>query len=193
VSFQWDRRKAASNLDKHGVDFADAATVFDDLRGLTMPDPHPDEERNVTIGLDALGRVLVVSWTSREDEIRLISARKATRRERRDYEEENDGRRWDPQRVWIHPQRDPFPGGHRFWVHVDGADLGSRFQLDRDLLLPDASDWLSRLDSIWPGSDLLPGETFDFVLNSIDKIERVNTGLSFAGVCSPFVRAEPAT
>jgi uncharacterized protein len=88
VSFQWDRQKAASNLNKHGVDFADAATVFDDPHALTMPDPHPDEERFVTLALDSLARVLVVSWTQRDDEIRLISARKATRRERRQYEGE---------------------------------------------------------------------------------------------------------
>jgi uncharacterized protein len=79
VSFQWDRQKAASNLD---------ATVFDDPHALTMPDLHPDEERFVTLALDSLARVLVVSWTQRDDEIRLISARKATRRERRQYEEE---------------------------------------------------------------------------------------------------------
>jgi uncharacterized DUF497 family protein len=88
VSFQWDPRKAASNLEKHGVDFADCVTVFDDPRALTTPDPHPDEERFVTLALDALGRVLVVSWTQRDEEIRIISARKATRRELRQYEEE---------------------------------------------------------------------------------------------------------
>lgn len=88
VSFQWDPPKAASNLDKHGIDFADAATVFDDPRALTMPDPYPDEERSVTLALDSLGRVLVVIWTQRDGEIRLISARKATRRERRQYQEE---------------------------------------------------------------------------------------------------------
>jgi uncharacterized DUF497 family protein len=88
VPFQWDPRKAVSNLDKHGVDFADAVAVFEDPRALTMPDPHPDEERFVTLALDSLGRVLVVSWTHRDDDIRLISARKATRRERLQYEEE---------------------------------------------------------------------------------------------------------
>lgn len=88
VSFQWDPRKAASNLEKHGVDFADAVAVFEDPRALTMPDHHLDEERFVTLALDSLGRVLVVSWTPRDDDIRMISARKATRRERRQYEEE---------------------------------------------------------------------------------------------------------
>jgi uncharacterized DUF497 family protein len=59
VSFQWDARKAAANLDKHGIDFADATGVLEDPRGFTMPEPHPDEERFVTIGLDPMGRVLV--------------------------------------------------------------------------------------------------------------------------------------
>ncbi len=88
MAFQWDPRKAGSNLAKHGIDFADAATVFGDPRALTMPDPHPDEERFVTLAMDSAGRVLVVAWTGRRDDIRLVSARKATRRERRQYEEE---------------------------------------------------------------------------------------------------------
>jgi uncharacterized DUF497 family protein len=88
VSFQWDVRKAKANLAKHGVDFADAVGVFDDPRALTINDDHPDETRFVTLALDSLGRVLVVTWTPRDDDdIRLISARKATRRERRQYEQ----------------------------------------------------------------------------------------------------------
>ena len=83
---EWDAEKAAANLRTHGVDFADAATALMDERALTMPDDHPDEERFVTIGLDALGRLLVVAYTWRGDDVRLISARKATASERRQYE-----------------------------------------------------------------------------------------------------------
>ena len=88
VSYQWDPAKARSNRAKHGVGFADAVGVFEDPRAVTIDDPHPDEDRYVTIGVDFLGRVLVVSWTRRDEEVRLISARRATRKESRDYEEE---------------------------------------------------------------------------------------------------------
>jgi uncharacterized DUF497 family protein len=67
------------------VDFADSVGVFEDPRALTIDDPHPKEERFITVGLDFLGRVLVVSWTQRHEEIRIISARKATRQEIRQY------------------------------------------------------------------------------------------------------------
>lgn len=83
----WDPRKAASNLRKHGVDFADAIGVLEDPRAVTVPDEGSDEERFVTVGLDLLGRILVVCWTWRADDVRIISARKANARERRAYEE----------------------------------------------------------------------------------------------------------
>jgi uncharacterized DUF497 family protein len=83
---QWDAEKAAANLRKHGVDFADAATALSDEQALTMNDDDPDEERFVTIGVDALGRLLVVAYTWRGEDVRLISARKATAHERRQYE-----------------------------------------------------------------------------------------------------------
>jgi len=87
VEFEWDPRKAAVNLRKHGVDFADAGTLLHDEQAITISDEDSDEEdRFVTLGLDALGRVLVVVYTWREDRPRLLSARKATRRERRRYE-----------------------------------------------------------------------------------------------------------
>ena len=87
VDFEWDEEKARRNLEKHGIDFADAVTVMDDTMALTMPDPASDEEeRFMTLGVDALERLLVVGYTWRGDRIRLISARKATRRERRQYE-----------------------------------------------------------------------------------------------------------
>jgi uncharacterized protein len=86
VSYQWDPAKARANRVKHGVAFPDAVGVFEDPRGITLDDPHPAEDRYVTLGLDFLGRVLVVSWTWRDEEIRLISARPATRAETREYE-----------------------------------------------------------------------------------------------------------
>ena len=87
ADFEWDEEKAKENLEKHGIDFADAATAFEDTMALTMPDPASEkEERFVTLGTDALERLLVIAYTWRDDRIRLISARKATRRERRQYE-----------------------------------------------------------------------------------------------------------
>jgi len=87
VTFQWDPKKRRENLTKHKVDFADATAVLEDPRALTRDDPHPNEDRFVTLGMDGLGRILVVSWTSRDEEFRLISARKATRDERAQYED----------------------------------------------------------------------------------------------------------
>jgi len=83
---EWGPEKARANLQKHGVDFADAATALDDEQALTVSDDTAAEERYVTIGADALGRMLVVVYTWRGERVRLISARKATRRERRQYE-----------------------------------------------------------------------------------------------------------
>jgi uncharacterized protein len=87
VEFEWDESKARANLRKHGVDFADAATMFDDHRAVTVAPDDPKEERYVTIGMDALGRVLVVAYTIRDEHIRIISARRATKRERAGYEQ----------------------------------------------------------------------------------------------------------
>jgi uncharacterized protein len=87
MNFEWDQNKATINLKKHRIDFADAVTVFDDFNTVTLNDPDHDEERFVTIGMDAYGRILVVVYTWREDVIRLISARKATKQERKQYEE----------------------------------------------------------------------------------------------------------
>ena len=83
---EWDPEKAAANLRKHGVDFADAETALRDEMALTVPDDDPDEARFVTLGVDALGRLLVVVYEWRGDDVRLISARKANRSERRQYE-----------------------------------------------------------------------------------------------------------
>jgi uncharacterized DUF497 family protein len=82
VNFEWDATKAAANVRKHRVDFADAVAVFDDASAVTIPDEDSsDEERWVTIGRDAFERLLVVVYTWRGTDIRLISARTATRRE----------------------------------------------------------------------------------------------------------------
>ncbi len=87
MELEWDPRKASVNLRRHGVDFADAGTVLHDEQAITIPDEGSDEEdRFITLGMDALGRVLVVVYTWREDRPRIISARKATPRERRQYE-----------------------------------------------------------------------------------------------------------
>jgi uncharacterized DUF497 family protein len=82
---QWDPSKASANLKKHGVDFADAATVLHDEQALTIRDDEGGEERYVTIGMDALGNLLVVVYTWRNERPRLISARKAKPRERKQY------------------------------------------------------------------------------------------------------------
>jgi hypothetical protein len=86
VVVQWDPEKAEVNRRKHGIDFADAATALSDELALTVLDEGRDEERFVTVAMDALGRILVVVYTWRDEEIRLVSARKATAAERRQYE-----------------------------------------------------------------------------------------------------------
>ena len=88
MSFEWDEQKRLLNLRKHRIDFADSVTALADENALTMPDDDLNEEdRFVTLGTDLFGRVLVVVYTWRDDRIRLISARKATRRERARYGE----------------------------------------------------------------------------------------------------------
>ena len=90
MNFEWDSEKAARNLAKHGVSFAEAASVFMDVSGLTFFDPdHSDEEdREITIGMSAKQRMLFVSYSVRGGRIRVISSRKATRHERKQYEED---------------------------------------------------------------------------------------------------------
>ncbi len=84
--YEWDPPKARANRANHGVSFADAVGVFEDRRALTTRDAHASEERFVTLGFDFLARLLVVCWTQRDNRIRLISARKATRAETNEYE-----------------------------------------------------------------------------------------------------------
>jgi hypothetical protein len=89
VNLEWDPRKATSNRRKHGVDFHEAATVLEDPLSTTYPDPDHslDERRFVTIGLSVARRVLVVAHVERPGALRIISARRATSREREFYEE----------------------------------------------------------------------------------------------------------
>lgn len=86
--FDWDPAKAASNLRKHGVAFEEAETVFDDPLAIVIPDPVHSygEERQVLIGRSAPGNTLVVVHVEPGERIRIISARAATKQERRDYE-----------------------------------------------------------------------------------------------------------
>jgi len=86
--FEWDKTKAKQNVRKHGVSFADTFAVFEDPGALTLDQMVGGEERRVTIGMDAFGRLLVVVYTWRGDNIRIISAREATRFEVRQYESE---------------------------------------------------------------------------------------------------------
>ena len=89
LRFEWDQKKAAENRTEHRVSFEEAVTVFGDLLGRITDDPRHSEgeERYVLLGLSERQRLLAVMFTERSDAIRLISARKATRHERRDYEE----------------------------------------------------------------------------------------------------------
>jgi len=84
--FEWDELKAKDNKSKHGISFADTFAVFEDPNAVTIEDSRQGEHRYVTIGMDAFGRVLVVVYTWRADNIRIISARKAVRYEVRQYE-----------------------------------------------------------------------------------------------------------
>ncbi|MCB9432075.1 MAG: BrnT family toxin [Ardenticatenaceae bacterium] len=87
MKFQFDPAKAQSNLQKHSVSFADAEGVFYDPLAIHIEDPCPvGEERFIAIGLGSASQILVVVYILRQDEIRLISARRATHREIRDYE-----------------------------------------------------------------------------------------------------------
>jgi uncharacterized protein len=89
VIFEWNTTKAKRNLSKHGVSFEEAASVFLDLSALTFPDPDhsAEEEREITVGLSIRQRVVLVSHCQRSERTRIISARKATRKEQIHYEE----------------------------------------------------------------------------------------------------------
>jgi uncharacterized DUF497 family protein len=90
LTFEWDSRKARSNFSKHGISFEEASTIFGDSFSLTVPDPDHSitERRYITVGRAFSGNLLVVVHTDRGNNIRIISARRASRRERRFYEQE---------------------------------------------------------------------------------------------------------
>ena len=89
MEFEWNPQKAAANLAKHAVSFEDEATVFGDPLGRIMADPRhsAEEQRLVLLGLSQSKHLLAVMYVNRGETLRIISARRATRRERRDYEE----------------------------------------------------------------------------------------------------------
>jgi uncharacterized DUF497 family protein len=88
MRFEWDRKKAAANFKKHKVSFDEAVTVFYDPLSATFNDPDHSvgEERFLTVGYSSRGRLLVISYTEREIAVRMISARRATAKERRRHE-----------------------------------------------------------------------------------------------------------
>ena len=86
MAYEWDPAKERSNYAKHGVHFADAVGALEDERALTEPDTSTSEERFKTLGMDFLGRVVIVVYTYRGENIRLIMARKARRSQRVIYE-----------------------------------------------------------------------------------------------------------
>jgi uncharacterized DUF497 family protein len=89
MTYEWDPMKAKSNRRKHGVSFYEAASVLGDPLSMTYPDPEHSETENryITVGTSREGRLLIIAHTDRGDHIRIISARKTTRRERRQHEE----------------------------------------------------------------------------------------------------------
>lgn len=92
MTFEWDEEKAEANLAKHRVSFEEAKTTFDDPLYVDFydPDHSQDEHRYIMIGLSNQGRLLIASYTGRDDTIRLINARQVTRSEREAYEEGQD-------------------------------------------------------------------------------------------------------
>lgn len=88
MDFVWDPAKARSNLTKHGISFSDVETAFYYPYAVSMPDPGAStEERFILVGMDALGTIVVVVYTYRGNSIRIISSRRATKSERKSYEE----------------------------------------------------------------------------------------------------------
>lgn len=92
-SFEWDETKAQSNQKKHGVSFTEAATAFADSLAAIFPDPDhsEDETREILVGVSEKNRLLVISFTERGENIRLISARVATPAERKNHEDNPRG------------------------------------------------------------------------------------------------------
>ena len=91
MEFEWDPQKAAKNIRNHKVPFTEAATVFSDPLGVTVPDPDHSawENRYIIVGMSSRLRLLIVAFVERDNRIRIISARELTRAERKAYEEES--------------------------------------------------------------------------------------------------------
>ena len=91
LTFEWDEEKSKANLRKHGVSFDEAKTVFNDPFAMTIADPDHSarEDRYIDMGMSSRGRILLVWYTEREPNIRIIGSRKATPSQRRQYEEEH--------------------------------------------------------------------------------------------------------
>jgi uncharacterized protein len=89
LEFEWDEKKAEENLEKHDIGFDEAKTVFNDSLSITIYDPDHsiNEHRYIEIGLSSKDRLIVVSYSERGQKIRIISCRKATKKEQRAYEE----------------------------------------------------------------------------------------------------------
>lgn len=89
LQFEWDSKKARANERKHGITFEEASTIFDDPLSITIHDPAHSigEDRFITVGTSVTGRLIVVVHTEHGDTIRIISARNATRNEKRQYEQ----------------------------------------------------------------------------------------------------------
>jgi uncharacterized DUF497 family protein len=92
LNFEWDEKKARENLKNHKISFDEAITVFNDSFSVTIPDPDhsENEQRFIDIGTSAKGHMLVVVYTEKKGNVRIISCRKATQRERKIYEEDNE-------------------------------------------------------------------------------------------------------
>jgi len=87
MDFEWGPAKARSNLNKHGISFSDVEPAFYDQYAISMPDPAAaNEERFILVGMDAVGRIVLVVYTCRGNSIRIISARAATKAEQKNYE-----------------------------------------------------------------------------------------------------------
>ena len=86
MNYEWDPQKASANRKKHNIDFADAVGVFEDPLAITISDDRHDEPRLVTMGLDLTGRLVVVAYAWRAENLRITSAREARPNERRRYE-----------------------------------------------------------------------------------------------------------
>ncbi len=88
LTFEWNEEKSKNNFKKHGLRFEEAKTVFNDPLAITVdePDHSDDEERYIDIGISSKGRLVVVWYTERNENIRIIGCRKATKKERRAYE-----------------------------------------------------------------------------------------------------------